>query len=616
MSHAMRGHRSSAYEISNISNVNLDDLTITIHHAGKYRPQKHRLSSVNTPAAQQMLQGMADSIKIGSTSDKDSGWESAQTLEKSFWTAKVMLHVLYEAGIDSFDDERINVPLLRTLYAPMESAQARSAVWLLARVIKDNHPRGSAIAVALKNTRFPALEHDPFTYDEEISAAIEAAAKAVYTARYIAQRELFENLGHDVKGRHWLSIPAEEMIEWAIQKHPTMCGTDDEQPPLGATYEQKVAWALTHPAYFGSRSGGPRVLRGQWAAIGTALYPDHVHLTAALILHCLAENAGYNYATLMEKSADSLTYLGENEALERSVKARNHSQDTTVTRTDSIYTSGGIVETLSGLTRFSRKSRDHLTSQDGQPSPMTVRLYVEHQSDPLRSELITTSRIHNGWRKKDFDDQWNPASAGKRADVPLRFNALRLEAHRRVMQQGLSADVHGHTESTKTHYTAHALPDHIFNAAAVKAQNAFHDDALAQFTFVSDSTEAVALQLAQVPAENIMDVEVGLCVSAGNEPGGSGKRCTLGITACFTCPNGYRTIDHIPGLLAAVELGNVIEANDPHEWENGEAADLRFYAQACLDKFTPLVVSNIRLKVDLTPHILIVTGMYLEMRHA
>ena len=27
---------------------------------------------------------------------------------------------------------------------------------------------------------------------------------------------------------------------------------------------------------------------------------------------------------------------------------------------------------------------------------------------------------------------------------------------------------------------------------------------------------------------------------------GSGRRCGLGIVACFTCPNGFRTVDHIP----------------------------------------------------------------------
>ena len=37
------------------------------------------------------------------------------------------------------------------------------------------------------------------------------------------------------------------------------------------------------------------------------------------------------------------------------------------------------------------------------------------------------------------------------------------------------------------------------------------------------------------------------------------------MVACFTCPNGYRTVDNIPGLLAAVELGDIIEANDPVE---------------------------------------------------
>ena len=112
-----------------------------------------------------------------------------------------------------------------------------------------------------------------------------------------------------------------------------------------------------------------------------------------------------------------------------------------------------------------------------------------------------------------------------------------------------------------------------------------------------------------------MEVEIGLCTSGGNEPDGSGRRCGLGMVACFTCPNGYRTIDHLPGLLAAVELADIIERNDPDEWENGQAADLRYYAQACLDQFPPLLVRNIKQTTDLTPHVLTVTGMYMELRH-
>ncbi len=79
--------------------------------------------------------------------------------------------------------------------------------------------------------------------------------------------------------------------------------------------------------------------------------------------------------------------------------------------------------------------------------------------------------------------------------------------------------------------------------------------------------------------------------------------------------NGYRTADHIPGLLAAVELAGLIERNDPVEYAAGEAGRLRFYAEQTLTRFPAPLVDRVRRTVDLVPHILVVTGLYMELRH-
>lgn len=617
MAHATRGRRSGTYEIEEIVDVDLKELTITYRHAAAYLPQTLTLNVPHTRAAEQFLQAMADSVKVGDNGDRESAWESSATLVQSKHYVTVMLRELSAQGIEDLADERLDVPALRSLYDPIVSNGKRSAMWLLARAVRDNHPNGVAISRALKNTRFPVDESNTFVYDDAVSDAIEKSARRVFTDYYVAQREVFLQLGYDVSGRDWLRVPAEELIEWAERAHPDVIGPEVVQPSLAEAYPVQVAWALTHPEPFGYIKWAKAApIRGPvMQEIGQALYPGHVCLTAAAILHCLGENSGYNHSVLLEKSANSLVYIGSDVALEQSVKARNRSQDTRATRISSIFTPGGVVETLTGLTRFSRHSRRNLTKPDGSPVAVVGRLYVEHTADPVKAEVLQNPRMHNAWRSVAFDQDWDTSTAGPRGSVTLRMAALRMVAQRRAMGEGLKADVHGHGERTKMHYSAHVLPDHVFNRHATAAQNAFHDDAVAAFMNVAGSIEGPAAELAKVDRSEIMDVEIGLCTSGGNAPDGPKRRCDLGMVACFTCPNGYRTVDHIPGLLAAVELGDIIERNDPTEWEAGEASDLRYYAQACLDKFSPVVVGNIKRSTDLTPHILTVTGMYLEMRH-
>jgi hypothetical protein len=197
----------------------------------------------------------------------------------------------------------------------------------------------------------------------------------------------------------------------------------------------------------------------------------------------------------------------------------------------------------------------------------------------------------------------------------MRFSALRLVAQARALGEGLKGDVHGHSDRMKVHYASHVLPDYVLNKLAVEAQDHFHDEAVARFKPVADAIEGPAADLAAVPAELLMDVEIGVCTSKGNDPQSPEKRCALGIVACFTCPNGYRTADHIPGLLAAVEFSKIVERNDPMEWEDGEASHLRFYAEGSLKEFSRRVVENVRCTTDLRPHILTVAGMYTELRH-
>ena len=619
MAHPTRGHRTGTYEITAIVGIDPVDLSLHVRHAGAYQPQTFTLRAKQTEASRQMLRALSDSIKVAGNGDAFSGWESMATVRNAFHYSAIMLDQLHLAGFESFSDPSLTVMDLRGLYAPLLSSTKRSASWLLCRVVKDNHPDGPALAAVLRNTRFGVEQTHPFTYDDAVSDAIEKSARTVYTNRYVQARDLFAALGFDVAGRGWLRIPAEDLIAWAWKRHPQVCAADAPAPSAAADTATCAAWALTHPERFGylRKRGRQHVMafNPQLQRVGSCLYPDHVLLTAALVLHCLGENSGYNQSVLLEKNAASLTRLGTEHALEHNVKARNATQDTRATQTSSIYTPGGIIEVLTGLTRFSRHDRRTRLASEGRCPPIVDRLYVEHTQRAEQARVLGSDRLHNAWRSNEFDADWDQTAAGPRDEAPLRLAALRLVAQRRAMGEGLTADVHGHSDAVKTHYSAHVLPDHVFNVHATAAQDAFHDEAVAKFTLVADATDGPAADLAAVDPSEVMDVEIGLCTSGGNAPDGSGRRCDLGMVACFTCPNGYRTVDHVPGLIAAVELADIIERNDPEEWADGQASRLRYYADACLREFPPAVVATVKRTADIPGHILTVTGMYMEMRH-
>lgn len=288
MAHRTRGHRSGTYEIQELVDVDTHALTITVRHAAAHQPSRYALMVEHSAAAEEMLWAMAHSIRVGSNGDADSGWESVATLRNAVFHARVMVERLHEAGFRTFADSNLDVPILRRLYAPFQSNGKRTACWLLARAVKENHPNGAAVSLALKNTRFAAEYGETFTYDHGLAEAIEAAARAVFRDAVEAQREVFALLGYDVTGRSWIHVPAEEVIERARRSHADVTKPEAPQPSVTAGETEQIAWIVTHPDAFGYSRGRPRRLVGRRIVeLGRALYPDSVTVTAALIVHCL-----------------------------------------------------------------------------------------------------------------------------------------------------------------------------------------------------------------------------------------------------------------------------------------------------------------------------------------
>lgn len=180
---------------------------------------------------------------------------------------------------------------------------------------------------------------------------------------------------------------------------------------------------------------------------------------------------------------------------------------------------------------------------------------------------------------------------------------LRGKKHARVLV--------GHSRRTARLYLADALPDVILIPGLVDTQNSVTEYWRTQMVPTRRDDQEAADDLVSAPA--VMDVGVAMCASNGQSPTDSEKPCGLGPVACFVCPNGYRTPEVIPGLVAAVEFTDGIRKHEPNEWLSGEAPVLNTLARKALDQFPqPVVAAASRDDVDNAR--VLIACVYLEGR--
>lgn len=611
MAHPTRGHTSHTYDIKEVHGVDLDRLTISYSDAAHAAPQIARVKvKVATPAARQLVQAMADSLTVHG----NGKWESSVTLEKMAIWVGVVLRNLAAQRVDDLGNPGLELTQLRAALEPLDTGPKRTVNKLMARALRHHNPNGQALARALVNTSYMVVESSTELYDDVEVEAMKSAARHVFDEVFKSQREMLQLLGIDTSDRGWLRIPAEEIIAVAQARHPELVGA--RQPRLRDPRVNQVAWALLNPEYFGVAKGRPNgdALGETMNAIGSALFPRASFLTAALILQCLTELSGLNLSVMLRTEPSDLVYTGNSNGMIKLAKARNHTEDTLAVRTNSNSTLGGLIEALTGLTRFSRHWRATQLITDIRVPEVVNRIYVEHKKDPSKAEVITNQRLHYGWRQSDFDRHW-PDGAPARDTVGLRFQALRRKALEQAVAASPRADVHGHSPRTRVHYLANVLPEHVLVKHATAAQDSIIDAALSSFLSVDRLTGENGRRLAAaVQNDQAIDAVTSVCISGGHDPEQATKPCSLGLAACFTCPNGYRTVDHVPGLLATVRFTEIIRDNDPDEWEVGDASSLHFYASESLKKFPSTVVDTVRSKVDLTPYVVTIETLYMEFR--
>lgn len=608
MAHKTRGTLSHTYDIKEVLGVDLDRLEIRYTDAAHAMPLVMRLRSSATPAARQIVKAMADSISVHG----DGAWESSETLKVAVVWAQVLLRRMEAAGLDDFGSPSVDLKALRSILEPFDSGVKRTANKLIGRVLVEVNPEGAVLARALRNTTYMVKETSVRLYDDVEADAIQRAALGVFQEAFVAQRRFLGELGVETSSRAWLKIPAKKLAAEAVERNGSLAGAP--QPSTRSPRIELIDWALLNPDAFGVGEGRPALIGEMMAAIGRALYPPVDVLVAALILHCFADLSGMNLAVMLRTEPHDLVHTGEATGILSTAKARNHSEDTVAVRTESNQTLGGLIEALTGLTRFSRHFRSLELSHLEEVPEVVQRLYVMHKRDASKSEVLGNQQLHKGWRSESFDRHW-PAPDIDRASVGLRFIALRRKALERAVTSNPKADVHGHGARMRIHYLANVLPEHTLVHHATAAQDEIVESALARFTVIAESTNDKARQLAATLEQGTAaDVVVGVCASGGNDPDEPTRPCSLGLAACFTCPSGYRTADHIPGLVAVIRFAHMIKDNDPDEWENGEASLLHFFATECLKQFPAATVRAVEEHADLRSQMVVINGLYTELR--
>ncbi|MEI7863415.1 MAG: hypothetical protein WCJ21_12320, partial [Planctomycetota bacterium] len=382
MTHRASNKLSHTYDIKKVISVDLDTLTITYIDAAHASPQSVTLRADRvTPAAQQMVQAMAESISVHG----DGMWESAIALGNGAKALSRSFVEMERLGVTDFAGE-VTMAQLLEIIEPFEANSKRTLNKLFARILRAHNPNGQALARALTNTSYANKAPQVKLYDDCEVDAIRAAAGGVFHDAFKAQRELLKELGYDTAGRAWLRIPAAETLVGANERNGHLKGA--RQPLLNTARTEQIDWALLNPELFGVSHGPPKDVGNTQRLIGRALYPPLDVLAAAATLHCLTEHNGLNLSVMLRTAASDLIYTGETNGMLDLAKARNHSQDTIPVHTGSNKTLGGLIESLTAITRFARHWRaTQLISGDDVPEVVN-RLYVRHKRDPTKSEVL------------------------------------------------------------------------------------------------------------------------------------------------------------------------------------------------------------------------------------
>ena len=595
----MSTHAEYLHDITEVDDIDHDQLSVTVKANSSVQPLTINMMSDDhpgfaagsiPPVIAQMFSICADHLpgnRIGT-------WNSSQTVVSSFAAAMRVAEALIDVGVTDLNDTAFTRDVADTVTeAPNRQDRINKRRLLQLAVGQTARPDKERLA---KNIGKLPVPPKPVAADQSFepgqAEALKEAARATIEHYDEKRKNILgeEGLGLDVTDRkHWSldaksikdaarardserSFPVRPVkdLKWDSLRQRTWNETAGE--------EEVVDWAILNPHLLPSPHARSMF---QMSDVFAALYPDLTVLAAASILHCLSHNDGENWAVLSNYGTDNIVETGNGTATVATAKGRNRTRTVRGTYLGTWHDNEqGLLRMLIGWTVL---SRHHRTAALGDDS-LAKKFYCITLADPSHTKVATHQDLHSAaGNSKLFAGKLAEICAREGIAVPsLSYNKLRKHALGAGLKDNPFHDVRDHSPRTRIGYLRNALPSVEMNNLAAVTFDEMQDKGLAAVL----NTDAPQPLIDAVQNGTALNMEANVCVSNGNDPDEPERPCTLGIAACFTCPNGYRTADHVPGLLALVEFTK----------RAGETTDLaelqmlRGYATRQLEQFPPAQV--------------------------
>ena len=528
-----------------------DELTVTVHapvyrggrvlryfDQSKFKDANGKVLNV----VQEVFDGLTEVPKF-------SGWNSSVTVDAAVRDAVQVCRVLVGDGVSSVADLD-----LKALLAVTERVVSRKfARRLLARTLfkigtSESVLVGEALLLHRNEARVEGTT-EPYTEDEV--AVIRQVAWDLVDETYKLHESYTKGLiswlpeGTSVAHRDWWSISAKEIIAAAtarahsgdrgsaLKDRRTVASLQENSIRMNLhegymTLDEAIDWLLIHPA---------KLAATDWQA---QVFFQREVMAAALIHHCFIDLQGFNLSTMRNTGVESLTALGPSSSMVDTIKPRAHlharEASLTASRENDL---AGFLAMVEALTKFTR----HFRAQARHPAEVADLYYGLH--DPNRTVKNVLGRV----KTTEINRRIAAAltDAGLHGDgFSLSFKKLRLAAKAEGQKNDPRHQLHGQNRQTATTYDKKMLPVTVLHDAMDKSVNEIVEEG---WDRLDDA----------IKTDTLADMTVSACISGGADPQDEAARCEQGILACFACPNGVRTLDHIPGLIAMLR---VLEGSD------------------------------------------------------
>ena len=550
----VKQHTESPLRLSKPPVFDGDELTVTVH-APVYRGAHvvrlfDRFKDENGKApdvVREIFDGLAAAAR-------KSDWASSATVRAATSDAVQLAHRLVDAQKASVADLDLDQLLAVAKDLRNDSVVPTRILAYALNEIGSNEVTATALLHHRHGVRH---EETVEPYSEEEVAVIRQVAWGVVDEAYEVHEAYTQGLvdwlpaGTSVADRDWWSIPADVVIAAATARAKSGQRTRERKRTGQRKRNRSVAslsaraihtnlqsgdmpiheaidWLLIHPDAF-SASG--------WQA---PVFFEREVMTAALVHHCFIDLRGFNLSTMRNTGVESLTPTGPSSSMVDTIKPRAflHARETSGLRSRRIALAGflGMVE---ALTKFSR----HFRAQAGYPPEVADLFYARHDPNGTvenalgdLSITVLVRRIQTALNDAGLDGE----------GFTLSFKKLRLAAKAEGQKNDPEHQLHGQNRRTATTYDKKMLPVTVLHDSMNKSVDEIIEDG---WDRVADAVENGTLT----------DLTVSACTSGGADPDADETRCEQGILACFACPNGVRTLDHIPGLIA---MSRALEDSD------------------------------------------------------